>query len=85
MGGRTVLRRVARHSLGVGGSTISETETEYNTLGQVFAEIDANGNRTEYEYDDAGRKVVERNALLQETTYQYDGVGNVTMVTGPDG
>ncbi len=59
----------------------TETITEYNRIGKVAAEIDAEGRRTEYEYDARGNRVLTRYPDQTTETRAYDKAGNVVSRT----
>ncbi len=50
-------------------------------MGNVIAEIDANGNRTSYEYDAQNRLIAVTDAHGGVVTTTYDSVGNVIAIT----
>ncbi|MBN1873331.1 MAG: RHS repeat protein, partial [Anaerolineae bacterium] len=58
------------------------SRTEYDAIGQIVREIDANGNANRFVYDPLGRLVKVIDALGYATTYSYDPVGN--MLTEAD-
>lgn len=58
---------------------------QYDSVGNVFARTDANGNATTFAYFKNNWKKSEANALSETTTYTYDGAGNVQTVTDPGG
>ncbi|WP_176440059.1 RHS repeat-associated core domain-containing protein [Haloechinothrix alba] len=75
--------------------TRPETETGYNTFGDVVAERDANGNVTRYECDGAGRQVSETRPdytlpgadepITATSTTSYDEAGRVVAETDAAG
>ncbi len=64
----------------VGVSGNITTQREYDDIGVLTKEIDANGNQTSYVYDDAGR-VYQRIEPNNTTTYLYDARGNLAQET----
>ncbi|MEG4918861.1 hypothetical protein QUB12_38240, partial [Microcoleus sp. B7-D4] len=67
-------------------TTIASTsKTEYDKVGNVVAEIDANTNKTQYVYDSRNRQTRVIDALNPSgtTTTEYDDVGNVTSIKDP--
>ncbi|MBA0127928.1 DNRLRE domain-containing protein [Haloechinothrix sp. YIM 98757] len=75
--------------------TRPETETGYNTFGDVVAERDPNGNVTRYDYDGVGRQVSETRPdytppgadepITATSTTSYDAAGRVVAETDAAG
>jgi RHS repeat-associated protein len=62
--------------------------TKYDPADNVYARIDANGNRTDMEYyanDWLKKETVDPGGLNLMTSYTYDGAGNQQTVTTPRG
>jgi RHS repeat-associated protein len=59
------------------------TETEYNSEGQIVAQIDGNKHTTKYTRNLLGEITEETNPLSQKTNKEYDLAGNLTNVTDP--
>jgi RHS repeat-associated protein len=57
--------------------------TQYDSVSNVLARIDANGNPTTYTYFDNNWLKTQANALSETSAYTYDGVGNVKTVQSP--
>ena len=57
------------------GTEVYRSQTVYNSKGQVYQSIDANGNTTTYEYDNLDRQVAttDTNGLRNETVYNTLG------------
>ncbi len=57
------------------GTEVYRSQTVYNSKGQVYQSIDANGNTTTYEYDSLDRQVATTNSngLRNETVYNSLG------------
>lgn len=72
--------RLAQEVIDGGGLNIT-TNYKYDSLGNLAAKIDANGNTTRYVYDKANRKTHSINAYNELTATQYDVTGAVIRET----
>lgn len=81
-----------RWSYDAAGHPISQTSplghgtaTEFDSVGNATARVDANNNRTSYSYDELNRLVQVTAADQAVTRYGYDSVGNLTSRTDANG
>jgi RHS repeat-associated protein len=84
--GRQVSTTLPSYTQPGGSSAINGTSTTtYNTLGQVTAAQDPDGNTTHYTYDQLGHRTGQTDPDGGVTTTAYDADGESLSVTGPTG
>ena len=66
-------------------ATTQTRSFEYDALGRLAKEIDANGKATQYTYDANGNRLSRTDALGNKTRYSYDALNRLTSLTDPDG
>ncbi len=66
---------------GPGAATDAVIHTDYDLVGNVILQTDANGNATTYQYDNDYRVTLTTDPMGNTSTYTYDMNGNVLSET----